>query len=119
MKKEAFVFDEAAPYAGTVQAAELLTEIETIIKKHVLLNPHAAAALAVWVLHTYTFDLRDAVAFVAIESPEKRCGKTTLVSVLAAMVRKERRGGDKEFVVIICTRFLAGMLLRRGQGGLQ
>jgi putative DNA primase/helicase len=88
MKKETFVFDAVAPFAGTVQVAELLTEIEAVIKKHVVLNPHAAAALAVWVLHTYTFELRDAVAYVAIESPEKRCGKTTLVSVLAAMARK-------------------------------
>jgi hypothetical protein len=35
--------------------------------------------------NTWTFELRDIVAYVAIESPEKRCGKTTLLSVLAAM----------------------------------
>jgi len=40
------------------------------------------------VLHTWTFELRDIVAYVAIESPEKRCGKTTLLSVLAAMASK-------------------------------
>ncbi|HEV2327218.1 MAG TPA: DUF3631 domain-containing protein, partial [Verrucomicrobiae bacterium] len=34
------------------------------------------------------FELRDTVAYVAIESPEKRCGKTTLLSVLAAMAHK-------------------------------
>jgi hypothetical protein len=61
---------------------------QAVIKKHVILNDSAAAALAVWVLHTYTFQLRDAVAYVAIESPEKRCGKTTLVSVLAAMAHR-------------------------------
>jgi Protein of unknown function (DUF3631) len=32
--------------------------------------------------------MRDTVAYVAIESPEKRCGKTTLLSVLAAMACK-------------------------------
>lgn len=53
-----------------------------------MLSDHAAAALAVWVLHTYVFESRDTVAYVAIESPEKRCGKTTLLSVLAAMVHK-------------------------------
>lgn len=53
-----------------------------------ILGDHAAAALAVWVLHTWTFELRDIVAYVAIESPEKRCGKTTLLSVLAAMAHK-------------------------------
>src|SRR5581483_6263038 len=88
MKRESVVFDAAPAYPAGVNVAELLTEIEAVIKKHVVLNPEAAAALAVWVLHTYTFELRDAVAYVAIESPEKRCGKTTLISVLAAMAHK-------------------------------
>ena len=88
MKNTSFLFDAVPPCSENVVIAELLTEIETVIKKHVVLHDHAAAALAVWVLHTYTFELRDAVAYVAIESPEKRCGKTTLVSVLAAMARK-------------------------------
>ncbi len=88
MKLESFAFDAAPPYPAGVNVAELLTEIEGVIKKHVVLNEEEAAALAVWVLHTYTFELRDAVAYVAIESPEKRCGKTTLISVLAAMAHK-------------------------------
>src|SRR5580658_8973260 len=88
MKNETIIFDSVVPHPDTVRSADLLTEIEALIKKHVVLNDHAAAALALWVLHTHTFELRDTVAYVAIESPEKRCGKTTLVSVLAAMARK-------------------------------
>ncbi len=88
MKNETFAFESVAAHPGPVDVAELLTEIEGVIKKHVVLKDDAAAALAVWVLHTYTFELRDAVAYVAIESPEKRCGKTTLISVLAAMAHK-------------------------------
>ena len=88
MKKETFLFEAAEPWAEAVPVAGLLGEIEATIRKHVILSEQAAAALAVWVLHTYTFELRDAVAYVAIESPEKRCGKTTLLSVLAAMAHK-------------------------------
>src|SRR6185312_2553541 len=88
MKNETFAFEGAAAHPEPVGIGELLTEIEGVIKKHVVLKEEAAAALAVWVLHTYTFELRDAVAYVAIESPEKRCGKTTLISVLAAMGHK-------------------------------
>src|SRR5580698_10157797 len=88
MKTETILFDTIAPHPGPISIANLLTEIEAIINKHVILNPHAAAALAVWVLHTYTFECRDTVAYVAIESPEKRCGKTTLLSVLATMACK-------------------------------
>jgi Protein of unknown function (DUF3631) len=88
MKTETVIFDTIIPHDVPVNIAELLTNIEAVIKKHVILADHAAAALAVWVLHTYTFEMRDTVAYVAIESPEKRCGKTTLLSVLAAMACK-------------------------------
>ncbi|HTR41173.1 MAG TPA: DUF3631 domain-containing protein [Pseudomonadales bacterium] len=88
MKTETVIFDTVTPHPAPVNIAELLVDIEAVIKKHVILSDHAAAALAVWVLHTYTFELRDTVAYVAIESPEKRCGKTTLLSVLAAMACK-------------------------------
>ncbi|HEV2453372.1 MAG TPA: DUF3631 domain-containing protein [Verrucomicrobiae bacterium] len=82
------VFEPVTPCPDPVNLAELLAEIETVIKKHVVLNDAAATALAVWVLHTYVYESRDTVAYVAIESPEKRCGKTTLLSVLAAMANK-------------------------------
>ena len=88
MKTQMVLFEAVTPHPTAVDTAELLAQIETVIKKHVVLSDPAAAALAVWVLHTYTFDLRDTVAYVAIESPEKRCGKTTLLSVLAAMACK-------------------------------
>src|ERR1700735_765185 len=88
MKNETVLFDTITPCESPVNVGSLLTGIEAVIKKHVILNDHPAAALAVWILHTYTFELRDTVAYVAIESPEKRCGKTTLLSVLAAMAHK-------------------------------
>ncbi|MGO9443827.1 MAG: DUF3631 domain-containing protein, partial [Thiobacillaceae bacterium] len=88
MKTQTVLFDTITPHPSPVHVAGLLTHIEAVIKKHVILSDPAAAALAVWVLHTWTFELRDIVAYVAIESPEKRCGKTTLLSVLAAMARK-------------------------------
>jgi putative DNA primase/helicase len=88
MKTETVIFDPIVPHPAPVNIAELLTEIEGVIKRHVVLSEPAATALAVWVLHSYTFELRDTVAYVAIESPEKRCGKTTLLSVLAAMASK-------------------------------
>ena len=102
MNQEAFLFDAVAPCPETVPAAGLLAEIEAVITNHVVLPGQAAAALAVWVLHTYTFELRDAVAYVVIESPEKRCGKTTLIAVLAAMARQP----------LIASNITAGALFR-------
>jgi hypothetical protein len=48
----------------------------------------APETLALWVLHTYAFELRDVTAYLGIESPEKRCGKTTLLGVLNELVNR-------------------------------
>jgi hypothetical protein len=82
---QSFHFTQPPPAADPVELGQLLDEISAVIRLHVVLSAHAAAALALWVVHTYVFDTRDAVAYVSIESPEKRCGKTTLLSVLAGL----------------------------------
>lgn len=87
-KKKQFTLSLPSPWPDAVDVAALLNEIAETLGFFVVLPPHAADALAVWVLHTYLFEHRDAVAYVAIESPEKRCGKTTLISVLAALACK-------------------------------
>jgi hypothetical protein len=82
---QSFQFSTPPAAAEPVELSQLLDEISAIIRTHVVLSAHAATALALWVVHTYVFDTRDAVAYVSIESPEKRCGKTTLLSVLAGL----------------------------------
>jgi putative DNA primase/helicase len=63
-------------------AALLLNALSSLIRRFVILPPHAAEALALWILHTYALDLRDTTAYLGIESLHKGCGKTTLLSVL-------------------------------------
>ena len=87
-KSNRFVYEDVQPYGQEVALDDLLKEIEAVISDHVVLSAEAAKALAAWVVHTYVFEVRDAVAYVAIQSPEKRCGKTTLLSVLAALCHK-------------------------------
>jgi len=85
---QSFQFTQPQPAAEPVELGPLLDEISATIRLHVVLSAHSATALALWVVHTYVFDTRDAVAYVSIESPEKRCGKTTLLSVLAGLACK-------------------------------
>ncbi len=44
--------------------------------------------MALWILHTYAFHLRDVTTYIGLESPEKRCGKTTLLTVLCDLVNR-------------------------------
>ncbi len=87
-QNQTILFEPVTPHPQPVAIGDLLADIENTINRHVVLSAAAATALAVWVLHTYVYERRDTVAYVAIESPEKRCGKTTLLTVLAAMANK-------------------------------
>jgi putative DNA primase/helicase len=49
----------------------------------VVLPEHADTSIALWVLFTYLIEHMDTAPLLALLSPEKRCGKTTLLSWLS------------------------------------
>jgi len=77
---------EVEPWHEVVDGRELLDELADVLTRFVVLPRHAAQTLALWVVHTYAFELRDVATYIGIESPEKRCGKTTLLAVLSELV---------------------------------
>ena len=76
------------PWTEPVDGKALLDDLESLIVLYVLLPKWAAEMLALWVLHTYAFKLRQVATYIGIESPEKRCGKTTLLTVLCELVNR-------------------------------
>jgi hypothetical protein len=76
------------PWPDPVDGQALLTDLAALFKRFVVLPPFAEDALALWTLHTYAFNLRDVTAYLGIESPEKRCGKTTLLGLLSRLVHR-------------------------------
>jgi hypothetical protein len=66
----------------------LLDSLTSVFKRFVILPPWAAETLALWTVHTYCFEFRDVTTYLGLESPEKRCGKTTLLTVLSELVQR-------------------------------
>jgi putative DNA primase/helicase len=52
---------------------------------------HSRNAAALWVMHSYLLDHALISPRLAIHSPTKQCGKTTLIDVLNHLVRKPLR----------------------------
>jgi hypothetical protein len=77
-----------APRPEPVDGNTLLTELASLLRLFVVLPPWAAETLALWTLHTYAFELRDISTYIGIESPTRRCGKTTLLTILAQLVNR-------------------------------
>jgi hypothetical protein len=80
--------EDAEPWPEPVNGAGLLDHIRTTLKRYVILPPMAAETLALWTLHTYAFELRDVSTYIGLGSPQKRCGKSTLLSVLSELVNR-------------------------------
>jgi hypothetical protein len=79
---------EVEPWPEAVDGAVLLDDLKRVFTRFVVLPQWAAETLALWTVHTYAFQLRDVSTYVGLESPEKRCGKTTLLTVLSELVNR-------------------------------
>ena len=79
-------FPTPDPWHDPVVLADLLDEIVVVIHRHIILNKSSAIAIALYVLLTYCVDEISCCTTLAIESPEKRCGKTTLLELLLRLV---------------------------------
>src|SRR6266850_1744373 len=78
----------AGPRPSDGKGAKLLDELAGQLTRFVVLPKWAAETLALWIVHTYAFELREVSTYVGVESPEKRCGKTTLLGVLSELVNR-------------------------------
>jgi uncharacterized protein DUF3631/primase-like protein/DNA primase RepB-like protein len=77
---------EPEAWAEAVDGAELLNDITSAISSHVILPATSADVLALWVVHTHAVEAFTITPRLAIMSPEKQCGKTTLLDVVTCLV---------------------------------
>lgn len=83
---EGLELTDPEPWPEPVDGSALVSEIITTLERHCVLPPGAAVAIAFWALHTYCLDAFYVSPFLTLSSPEKRCGKTTLLSLVERMV---------------------------------
>ena len=85
---DADIFPIIEPWTDPVEAEALLQELSATFKQFAILPEHADTVLALWVIFTWTIDSVGVSPILAISSPEKRCGKTTVISILGNLVCK-------------------------------
>jgi putative DNA primase/helicase len=73
---------QVEPWPEPVDGAALLSDIERVFRRYIYLPIGAPAALPLWTLHAWTMDAGDISPFVALVSPTKRCGKTSVLILL-------------------------------------
>lgn len=86
-KEKNILFPNIIPWNEQVNASELLNELEAILHRLMVFpSQHEGKVIALYILHTHCIDAFDCSPILNISSPEKRCGKSTLLSILKRLI---------------------------------
>ena len=77
------------PYKLEVNTAQLLEETEAVIRKYIVTEECVPHVISVWVLYSWVFKAFDINPYLQIKSPVKRCGKSTLLTLLQNLWKEE------------------------------
>lgn len=87
-------FDDVEAWADPVDGNELLEEIERTIGQYVIADKETIRAAALWVTFTWLTDVVQVAPIANITAPEKRCGKTVMLSVLGKLAYRPLQASD-------------------------
>ena len=83
--------EDPEPWPEGVDGATLLDDLAGLVRRYVIVPAGAADLIALWVAHTYAMDAWEHTGYLAIISATKRCGKTTLLRIIEALVYRALR----------------------------
>jgi putative DNA primase/helicase len=73
---------------------QIATTLAASVKTYAVLPDAAADAIALWILHTWLVNEFTISPRLAITSPTKGCGKTTVLRLLNQLARRPKRAGS-------------------------
>jgi hypothetical protein len=66
----------------------LIQDLADFIGRFVVMEDEKRLVVALWIVHTHAIDAADQTPYLAVTSPEKRCGKSRLLEVMELLVSK-------------------------------
>lgn len=87
-------YTDPTPAEEPVDGSDLLREFTATFRRYVALPDGAPTALALWTLFNFCFREFTVAPILAITSPTKRCGKSTLLHVLEALVSRPQMASN-------------------------
>lgn len=77
------------PWLEPVSGVEIANAVRNHVRNHCVLPEGADTAISLYIMASYTLDCWRIMPKLLVTSPEKRCGKTTLLEVIGALVHKK------------------------------
>jgi hypothetical protein len=75
--------DPGRPLGGKVTVLDLVRQL---LEDHVAMGPHDYVAATLWAAHAHVYDRFDITPRLALTSPVRECGKTTVLEVMSRLV---------------------------------
>lgn len=86
--KDKLPFTEIDPWPESVDPAKLLTDIASTVRRFIFCNEQVSQTVALWVAMTWFIDVIQVAPLAVITAPEKRCGKSLLLSLIGQLVAR-------------------------------
>jgi putative DNA primase/helicase len=85
---------DVLPWHTAVDGDMLAAALSGAIRNYVVLPDTSADAIALWVMHSWMVDAFTVSPRLAVYSPTKGCGKTTLLGVVSKLVKRPKFTGS-------------------------
>ena len=82
------LFPIVEPWGESVDGVALLDDITGLIHSHIACENPTAQAAALWIVFTWCIDAMQIAPIACITAPEKRCGKTQLLTLIGLLCHK-------------------------------
>lgn len=76
------------PWPEPVDGSGLLDELAAMVHRHIVCSDATAQAAALWIVFSWCIDAAQVAPIAVITAPEKRCGKTQLLTLIGKLCRK-------------------------------
>jgi putative DNA primase/helicase len=76
------------PWPELVNGSALLDDIAALLKRFVVCDEYSCAAVTLWIACTWFEEAAQIAPILNLQSPEKRCGKSTLLSIIIRLVKR-------------------------------
>ncbi|MGE8052317.1 DUF3631 domain-containing protein [Pseudomonas monteilii] len=83
------IFPEVESWPSPVAGAELLDDIAGAIRRYVIADAATIQAAALWATFTWLIDSVQVAPIANITAPEKRCGKSIMLTALGNLVNRK------------------------------
>ena len=91
---QAITFPTIETWPSPVDGVELLDEIEAAYKRYAVMPDEGIVAAALWSIFTHCYEEFEHSPRLALQSPEPRCGKTTVLKITERLVNRALRADN-------------------------